>query len=109
METERYSPVPFAVDATAAKWMADPSFKSAYDALDDEFRLFDELLLARRNAGMTQTQVAEQMGSSTPSVARLESGGGKAKHSPSIATLRRYAQAVGCRLEIKLVPMGRTT
>ena len=36
-------------------------------------------------------------------------GGGKAKHSPSIATLRRYAQAVGCRLEIKLVPMGRTT
>ncbi|MBF0260739.1 MAG: helix-turn-helix transcriptional regulator [Magnetococcales bacterium] len=53
---------------------------------------------------MTQGQVAERMGSSTPSVARLKSGGGRARHSPSIATLRRYAEAVGCRLEIRLVP-----
>ena len=91
-------------DEMVAEWMADPEFKAAYDALDDKFRLFDELLAARRNAGMTQAQVAEQMGSNPPSVARLESGGGKAKHSPSISTLHRYAEAVGCRLEIKLVP-----
>ncbi|MBF0135715.1 MAG: helix-turn-helix transcriptional regulator [Magnetococcales bacterium] len=87
-----------------AEWMIDPEFKTAHDALDDEFRLFDELFAARKNAGMTQAQVAEKMGSKIPSVSRLEAGGGKAKHSPSIATLRRYADAVGCRLEIKLVP-----
>ena len=104
MDNERYEPVPFDVDATATEWMTDPEFKAAYDALDDEFRWFDSLLAARQNAGMTQAQVAEQMGSSTPSVARLESGGGKANHSPSIATLRRYAEAVGCHLEIKLIP-----
>ncbi|MEO5331647.1 MAG: helix-turn-helix domain-containing protein [Magnetococcus sp. YQC-5] len=91
-------------DEMIMEWMSDPEFKSAYDALDDEFRLFDELLVARQNAGMTQSQVAEQMGSSIPSVARLESGGGKMKHSPSLCTLRRYAEAVGCRLEIRLVP-----
>lgn len=106
MGSERYDPIPLNVEATVAEWMTDPEFKTAYDALDDEFRLFDELLAARQNAGMTQTQVAKQMGSSTPSVARLESGGGKAKHSPSLATLRRYAEAVGCRLEIKLIPRG---
>ncbi|MBF0260736.1 MAG: helix-turn-helix transcriptional regulator [Magnetococcales bacterium] len=87
-----------------AEWMRDPEFKTAYGALDEPFRLFDALFEARRKAGMTQGQVAERMGSSTPSVARLKSGGGRARHSPSIATLRRYAEAVGCRLEIRLVP-----
>ena len=38
-----------------------------------------------------------------PAVARLEAGGGSKKHSPSIGTFRRYARAVGCRLEVKLV------
>ncbi|MBF0624887.1 MAG: helix-turn-helix transcriptional regulator [Magnetococcales bacterium] len=104
MNGERYEPVPFDVEATTAEWLTDPEFKAAYEALDNEFRLFDELLAARKNAGMTQAQVAERMGSKPPAVARLESGGGKAKHSPSIATLRRYAEAVGCRLEIRLVP-----
>ena len=27
------------------------------------------------------------------------------KHSPTIATLKKYAKAVGCRLEIRLVPV----
>ncbi|MHB1122455.1 MAG: hypothetical protein ACYC0T_06980 [Ramlibacter sp.] len=31
----------------------------------------------------------------------MESGRGK--HSPSIATLSRYAEALGCKLEIRLV------
>ena len=26
------------------------------------------------------------------------------KHAPSLATLKRYAQAVGCELQVKLVP-----
>ncbi|MBF0612506.1 MAG: helix-turn-helix transcriptional regulator [Magnetococcales bacterium] len=91
-------------DEMIAEWMGEPGFKAAYDALDDEFRLFDELLAARQRAGMTQSQVAERMGTKTPAVARLEAGGGREKHSPSISTLRRYAEAVGCRLEIKLAP-----
>ena len=69
----------------------------------DEFSLFDQLIKARMEAGLTQAEVAERMGTKTPAVARLESGGGMKKHSPSISTLRRYAKAVGCNLEIKLV------
>ena len=44
------------------------------------------------------------MGTKTPAVARLEAGGGSRRHSPSVATLRKYARAVGCRLEIRLRP-----
>jgi len=87
-----------------SEWKIDPSFKEEYDALEPEFALFDELLKARSRAGLTQTDVAERMGTKTPAVARLESGGGSKKHSPSISTLRKYAKAVGCNLEVKLIP-----
>ena len=90
-------------DQMVAEWMNDPAFKQEYDALDSQFTLFDELLRARYEAGLTQSQVAEHMGTKASAIARLESGGGHRKHSPSIATLHKYAEAVGCRLEIKLV------
>jgi predicted transcriptional regulator len=85
------------------KWMKEPKFKEEYNALEEEFVMLDELLKARKGAGLTQEQVAKRMGTKTPAIARIESGGGRKKHSPSISTLRRYAEAVGCRLKIKLV------
>ncbi len=84
-------------------WMQDAEFKREYDALTSEFALFDALLKARQAAGLTQSEVAQRMGTQTSSVARLEAGGGSQKHSPSLATLQKYAEAVGCRLEIRLV------
>ena len=84
------------------KWKSSPEFMAEYDALEDDFALLEELLKARKHAAMTQEDVAREMGTKAPAVARIESGGGGRKHSPSIATLRRYASAVGCRLKITL-------
>lgn len=75
--------------------------KAEYDGLDEEFRFLDEFLKARAAAGVTQAEVAERIGTTQSAVARLESGRGK--HSPSIATLEKYANALGCRLELRLV------
>lgn len=91
-------------DEMVAGWMKDPEFKAGYDALEEEFALLDEVIKARRRAGLTQAEIAARMGTKTPAVARIEAGGGSKRHSPSIATLRRYAEAVGCRLKIELVP-----
>ena len=85
------------------EWKQNPAFQREYDALEAELLLFDELLNARKEAGLTQADVADRMGTKTSAIARLEAGGGSKKHSPSIATLRKYAEAVGCQLEIKLV------
>ncbi len=85
------------------KILSNPEVKSEYNSLEEEFSLFDELLKARMEAGLTQSEVAERMGTKTPAIARLESGGGNKQHSPSISTLRKYAKAVGCHLEIRLV------
>ena len=86
------------------KMLKDPAVKAEYDTQAEEFALLDELLKARRHAGLTQAEVAARMGTKTPAVARLEAGGGSRRHSPSVATLRKYAHAVGCRLEIRLRP-----
>ena len=85
------------------KMLSNAEVKAEYDALEKEFSLFEELLKARTVAGLTQAQVAERMGTKTPAIARLESGGGNKKHSPSLSTLQKYAQAVDCHVEIRLV------
>jgi transcriptional regulator with XRE-family HTH domain len=93
--------------ALVKKLLKQPAVKAEYDAQAEEFALLDELLRARRQAGLTQAEVAARMGTKTPAVARLEAGGGSQRHSPSVATLRKYANAVGCRLEIRLRPRKR--
>jgi predicted transcriptional regulator len=77
--------------------------REAYDALEAEFELLRSLLKARQDAGLTQAEVAERMGTKASAVARLEAALVNGKHSPSVATLRKYARAVNRRLEIRLV------
>lgn len=60
-------------------------------------------------AGLTQEAVAGRMGTTKSAISRLESAG---KHAPSVASLKKYAAAVGCTLKIELVPAsakGRKT
>ncbi|MGA8514662.1 MAG: helix-turn-helix transcriptional regulator [Burkholderiaceae bacterium] len=90
-----------------AKALANPEVKVEYEKLSDEFALLDEFLNARAAQGLTQAQVAQKIGTTQSAVARMESGSGK--HSPSIATLSRYAEALGCKLEVKLVRKARPT
>jgi transcriptional regulator with XRE-family HTH domain len=77
-----------------------------YEKLEEEFSLLQQMLAARQRAGLNQAEVAKRMGTKGPSVTRLESSLNNGKHSPSLVTLRKYAKAVGCKLEINLVPEG---
>lgn len=76
-------------------------FRKTYEDLEEEYVLIREMLEARSKSGLTQEAVAESMRTTKSAVSRLESAG---KHAPSLTTLRKYARAVGCHLEIKLVP-----
>lgn len=90
-----------------SEWMKDPAFKAEYDALEDDFQLLRSMLLARKRAGLTQSDVAEKMGTKGPAIARLESTDAVMKHSPSIRTVRKYAQAVGCKLVTSFEPITK--
>jgi len=76
-------------------------FDEAYEALEVEYALAHEMLAARARAGLTQEAVAGRMGTTKSAISRLESAG---RHAPSMASLRKYAAAVGCTLKIELVP-----
>ena len=96
----KYKPVPHDHEKFLAKARARKGFAEAYDNLELEYQLASQMIRARARAGLTQDAVAERMGTTKSAVSRLESA---AKHAPSLATLRRYANAVGCELQVKLV------
>ncbi|MDD5180196.1 MAG: helix-turn-helix transcriptional regulator [Gallionellaceae bacterium] len=50
---------------------------------------------ARKQTGLTQAEVAARVGMAQSALARIESSLGSRKHSPSLATLRRYTEACG--------------
>ena len=75
--------------------------KTEYNKLAPEYELKSEMIKMRLEAGLTQEEVAKRMGTTKSVVSRLESV--NSKHSPSINTLQKYANAVGHNLEIKFV------
>ena len=97
----KYEPVSHDHKAFLKNAQKRKGFSKAYNNLEEEYTLVREMLLARSKSGFTQEAVAELMGTTKSAVSRLESAG---KHAPSLTTLKKYAQAVGCHLVIKLVP-----
>ena len=79
-----------------AKWRKSADYRSAYDALEDEFNLARAFVDARANADLTQEEVAQRMGTTQAVVARLESG----RTKPSTRTLERFAKATNSKLRI---------
>ena len=87
-----------------ARVLARSDVKAEFDRLKPEFAFLDQVLAARKAAGLTQAEIARRIGTTQSAVARLE--GGSTRHLPSLATLHKYADAVGCRVEIKLVKVS---
>jgi len=83
--------------------LAQPGVKKAFDALEEEYTALHTMLEARQTAGLTQAEVASRMGTTVSAVSRLEASLRSEKHSPSFATLRKYAQACGKKLVIQMV------
>lgn len=95
-------PVPHDADFRNAL-LAQPGVQKAFDALEEEYTALHAMLDARRAAGLTQAEVADRMGTTVSAVSRLEASLRSEKHSPSFATLRKYAQACGKKLLIQMV------
>lgn len=78
--------------------LADPAVRTAYDGMADEFAIARELIAARTRAGLSQSEVAQRMGTTQSVIARLESG----KRPPSLRTVARFAQAVGGHMVLRI-------
>jgi predicted transcriptional regulator len=82
-----------------AALMVDEEFRREYEDLNEEFSVAAQLIEARMKANLTQEEVARRMGTTQSVVARLESG----SPLPSLRSLKRYASAIGGKLEIRVV------
>jgi len=78
------------------KMLADPAAEAEYDRLRPIYEVVGALIDARHEAGLTQVQLAERMGTRQSVIARLET----ARRLPSLDLVTRYAAATGKRVEL---------
>lgn len=84
-------------DVLLTKQLENKEFKKEYNALNEEFELAKEIIKLRKNASLTQKQLATLAGTSQPAIARLESGNYK---NLSLAFLRKIGKALNATPEI---------
>ena len=78
----------------------DPEFAEGFDLGYSDFRIGVLLRQAREAAGLTQEQVARQLGTQKSAISRMEN------HAQDVrlSTLHAYAKAIGTTLQIQLIP-----
>jgi DNA-binding XRE family transcriptional regulator len=74
----------------------DPDFMAAAEELEPGY----QVARLRMLRGLTQTQLADMVGTRQPSIARLENG----SSTPSLFFLSKIAEALNAKIEFKLVP-----
>ena len=76
--------------------LKNPEFVKEYEALGEEYEVVRQIIRARIAAGLTQKELAERIGTRQSNVSRIENG----NSNPSIATLKRIAEATGTKLQV---------
>ena len=90
-------------DEVIKKLMSRPGVVAEVERIErEESELLDALLKARHDAGLSQAELASRMGTQAPAVARLERALATGRHSPSVATLRKYVKACGKDLRLQV-------
>lgn len=79
------------------KQLKNKEFKKEYDLLEEEFEIAREIIKLRKDANLTQKELADLAGTSQPAIARLESGNYK---NVSLSFLRKIGKALNATPEI---------
>lgn len=84
------------------KMLSNPVVRAEVERPEREERpMLDAILNARKEAGWTREQIAERMSTKATAVARLENAFVTGKPPPSLNILRKYAAALGKKLEVR--------
>jgi DNA-binding XRE family transcriptional regulator len=76
----------------------NPELQAESDEFHKDYEFRKKLVLARREAGLTQKEIEAKTGLAQKAISRLEND---MDTSPSIKTLRRYLNALGYELDIR--------
>ena len=79
--------------------LKDPEVKREYDALSTIFEMKRRMIALRKEAGVTQEEMAERLGTKKSNISRLESL--QTSNSPRVVTIEDYARALGYKIRIE--------
>lgn len=79
--------------------LQDDEFRTEYEALQPEHAVIQALIDARKEAGMTQKELADRTGIAQGDISKLERGNA----NPSIKTLQRLAAGMNKILRVEFI------
>lgn len=82
-----------------AEALEKPAVKAEYDALEAAFEMKRSMIAMRKQAGLTQEQMADLLGTKKSNISRLESV--NATSSPRLATVEDYARVLGYSMRVE--------
>ena len=85
------------IDAIIKEECKDPEFRKHYEDISREYDFIWKVVKARKEKGLTQKALADQIGVSQQEISRFE----RLRHVPRLSSLMKIIDAIG--LELKLV------
>ena len=82
------------------EWMKNPKFVREWEKIEPEYQLARSLIGLRLKKKLSQTDLARKIGTKQPVVSRIES----MTTSTTISVLKRIAQALDVKLQIRFLP-----
>lgn len=73
-----------------------PEVKAEYDRLGPQYEAIRAAVASRKEAGLTQKQLAEKMGTAQANISRFENGNA----NPSLDFLQKMAACMGKKLHV---------
>ena len=81
------------------KYLSNPETKKAYEELEPEYQLICAIIEARKEKNISQQELAEVTGINRSDISKIENGNA----NPSLRTIKRVAEGLGKKVEIRFV------
>ena len=83
--------------------LQNPDVKKEYELLSPAYELRKQLIKIRKEAGLTQEELANRLNTKKSNISRLENV--NSKSSPKLSTIEEYAKVAGFKIEINFKPL----
>lgn len=81
-----------------ADMLKDEEFKLEYEKLKPRYEAIEQIIMARKEQNITQSELAKRVGTQKSNISRLESG----NYNPSLDFLIKVAESLGKSLSIQI-------
>lgn len=78
--------------------LKDDEFRAEYEKLKPRYEAIEQIIRARKEQNMTQSELAKRVGTQKSNISRLESG----NYNPSLDFLTKVAESLGKSLVVQL-------